>query len=93
VRALAVLLSLAGALLSPGCINRAAWNYDETERIADAMKKTPLDADEAQGLAMATTVPVAVGPIQTPGYTIDAPAPEQRGRPPQRKPKPGKPSR
>ena len=80
--------ALAGALfaLSCSCSNRA-WNYDETERIGEAMRPSPLSDSEARGLHMGAALPLAKGP----GYSLsDIPASKPARR---RRAAPGKPGR
>lgn len=74
-----------GLLAASGCTSRAAWNHDESERIAEVMQRTPLESDEVEGLAWAASPPMASGVLRSPGYSLDAPEPRSRSR--ARKPK------
>ena len=54
--------ALAGALVTLlCCCSNRAWNHDETERIHEAMRPSPLSDSEARGLHMVTALPLAKG--------------------------------
>lgn len=78
-------LLLLGALAASGCTSRAAWNHDESERIAEVMQRTPLESDEVEGIAWAASPPMAGGPLRSPDYSLEAK--ERRSPPAKRKPK------
>lgn len=63
--------ALAGALLALACSNRAAWNHDESARISEAMRTTPLSSSEARGISMGAAPPLAKGPGRSPGYSLE----------------------
>lgn len=85
MNARALLWGVLGLLAASGCTSRAAWNHDESERIAEVMQRTPLESDEVEGLAWAASPPMASGALRSPGYSLEAP--ERRSKSSPRKPK------
>jgi len=85
MNARALLLGVLGLGAASGCTSRAAWNHDESERIAEVMQRTPLESDEVEGIAWSASPPMASGALRSPGYSLEMP--ERQNQASKRKPR------